>query len=71
MRAVADTNVVISGLLGEDFPANCSIWLLACSVAAEAELLISGDHHLLELGRHRGIQIVTVQEAVRILTSRG
>lgn len=38
--------------------------VIAAAVAAEADLLVSGDRHLLALGSHRGICIVTPAEAV-------
>ncbi len=36
--------------------------LLACALVAQAHYIISGDHHLLDLGEWRGIQIVTVND---------
>lgn len=36
--------------------------ILECSVAAEAELIVSGDSHLLNLGSFRGIPIQRVAE---------
>lgn len=36
--------------------------VLACAVAAQAEQIASGDHHLLELEEYRGIPIVTASE---------
>ncbi|HEV8582491.1 MAG TPA: PIN domain-containing protein [Thermoanaerobaculia bacterium] len=38
--------------------------VLACAVAARAEVIISGDRHLLNLGRFQAIQIITAAEAV-------
>lgn len=38
--------------------------VLACAVGAHADLIVSGDQHLLTLGRFRGIEILTVREAV-------
>lgn len=35
---------------------------LACALAAGAQYLVSGDHHLLDLGQWRGMQIVTVNK---------
>ncbi len=40
---------------------------LACAVAAQADLIVSGDRHLLDLGSFRGIRIVTPAEALEIL----
>ncbi len=42
--------------------------VLACAFAARAELVVSGDRHLLDLGgNYRGIRIVSPAEAVSIL----
>jgi len=32
--------------------------VLECAVAAETDYIISGDHHLLDLGEYRGIEIL-------------
>ncbi len=40
--------------------------VLACALAAQADLIVSGDKHLLNLGgNYRGIRIVTPTEAVQ------
>lgn len=36
--------------------------VVACAVASDADLVVSGDHHLLELGRAFGIEICRVEE---------
>jgi predicted nucleic acid-binding protein len=42
--------------------------VLACAIAARAELIVSGDRHLLGLGgSHRGIRIVSPAEAANLL----
>ncbi len=38
--------------------------VIAAAVAAEADLIVSGDRHLLALGMHRSIRIVTPTEAL-------
>jgi putative PIN family toxin of toxin-antitoxin system len=38
--------------------------VLACALAARAEAIISGDRHLLDLGRFQAIRIITAAEAV-------
>ena len=43
--------------------------VLAVAVAAQAELIVSGDDDLLALGSYAGIRIVTPGEAVRIVAS--
>lgn len=44
--------------------------VLACALAAKAELIVSGDHDLLALKRFREIPIVTATEAMRILSGQ-
>jgi putative PIN family toxin of toxin-antitoxin system len=41
--------------------------VLACAVSARADLVISGDPHLLKLEHYEGIPIVTPAEAVKRL----
>jgi predicted nucleic acid-binding protein len=36
--------------------------VLSCAVAAQCEVIISGDHHLLALKHYQGIRIVTAAE---------
>lgn len=44
--------------------------VLACALGAKAEIIVSGDRHLLDLEEHRGIRVVTAAEAVRIVMSK-
>lgn len=32
--------------------------VLECAVAADADYIVSGDHHLLDLGEYRGIEVL-------------
>jgi putative PIN family toxin of toxin-antitoxin system len=41
--------------------------VLACALAAQAEWIVSGDAHLLNLKRYQGMRIVDAAEAVRSL----
>jgi uncharacterized protein len=41
--------------------------VIAAAIAAQADLIVSGDKHLLDLQSHRGIRIVPPAEAVRIV----
>mgnify|MGYP006346437409 CR=1 FL=1 len=42
--------------------------VLACAVSAQADLIVSGDRHLLDLGgTYQGIRIVTPAEAVQLI----
>lgn len=44
--------------------------VLACAVAARADLIVSGDRrHLLPLGRFEGMPIVSPAEALRIISA--
>jgi uncharacterized protein len=42
--------------------------VLACALAAKAEIIVSGDRHLLDLKEHRGIRIVRVAEVVKAIS---
>ena len=48
-----------------DDPADDAV--LACAVAAKADLVVSGDPHLLKLLQYEGIPIVAPAEAVHVL----
>ncbi len=41
--------------------------VIACAVAAQADLIVTGDRHLLELGGFRGISIVKPAEALEFI----
>ncbi|MDM0019899.1 putative toxin-antitoxin system toxin component, PIN family [Variovorax saccharolyticus] len=38
--------------------------IIAAAVAGRADLIVSGDRHLLSMGSHDGVAIVTVRDAV-------
>jgi predicted nucleic acid-binding protein len=45
--------------------------VIAAAVAAHAELIVTGDRrHLLPIGTHQGIAILTAQDALTVLSSR-
>lgn len=44
--------------------------ILECAVAADAEVILSGDHHLLALGSFRGIPIQRVGEFLAAFQER-
>jgi len=39
--------------------------VLACAIAAQADLIVSGDEHLLSLKIHQNIPILTPAETLR------
>lgn len=43
--------------------------VIAAAVAAEADLLVSGDRHLLAFGRHNGFDIVTAADALERISA--
>lgn len=45
--------------------------VLECAVAAEADWIVSGDHHLLELERFEGIPIVSASQLLELLGQTG
>jgi len=42
---------------------------LECAIAADADYIISGDIHLLELKEYRGVKIVSVKEYLEIVNA--
>jgi len=44
--------------------------VLACALAAQADLIVSGDTHLLDLKTYQGIPIVRAAEALRRIGQR-
>ena len=42
---------------------------LACALEGEADYILSGDHHLLDLGAYEGIPIITASEFISICSS--
>lgn len=63
MRAVLDTNVVISALLWGGKPFS----LLEAAVAARAGLVVSGDRHPPTLAAFGTVRIVTPDRAVHLI----
>ena len=45
--------------------------VLACALAAGADLIVSGDKHLLEIKSYQNIPIITAAEAVKFLAAGG
>ncbi len=41
--------------------------VLACALAAQADLIVSGDRDLLDLGEYQGIRIVKLARAVQLM----
>lgn len=64
---VLDTNVLVNAVR-EDSSDNR---VLECALAAEADWIVSGDHHLLELERFEGIPIVSASQLLELLGQTG
>jgi len=60
-------NAEIAGAVPED-PSDEMV--LACALDGQADLIVSGDHHLLDLGTYQGIPILTVREFLDQLTAQ-
>ena len=43
--------------------------VFAACVAAKADVLVSGDRHVLTIGQHQGTRVVTPAEALRLITA--
>ncbi len=41
--------------------------IISCALEAEADYIVSGDHHLLDLGEYQGIQIIRALELLQML----
>ena len=44
---------------------------LECAIAGEADIIVSGDHHLVELGEYQGVQILTPAGFLSLLRLEG
>lgn len=42
--------------------------VLACAITAKAEIIVSGDSHLLDLKKYQGIKIITVNQVLEQYT---
>ena len=62
-EAVIVPNVPVVNVIKDDPDDNK---FLACALAAKAEYIVSGDQHLLSLGRYGSILIVTVKDFLLI-----
>ncbi len=45
--------------------------ILECALAAQADLVVTGDHHLLQLRKFQGIPIVRLVEFLRMFPAQG
>lgn len=57
-------NAGVTGVIPDD-PKDDMV--LACALDAQADFIVSGDSHLLDLGEYQGIPILTVREFVEHL----
>ena len=60
--AVVVPGVVVVDVVSDDPDDNM---IIACALEAEADVIISGDRHLLSLGSYRGIPIVRAADFLR------
>jgi putative PIN family toxin of toxin-antitoxin system len=44
--------------------------ILECALESNADVVVSGDHHLLDLGAFRGIQIVTPSAYLKTISNK-
>lgn len=58
------TPVVIPRVVADDADDD---HVVAAAVIAEADLIVSGDRHLLSLGSHQGIRVLTPADALRLI----
>jgi hypothetical protein len=42
--------------------------VLACAIEAQADLIVSGDHHLLDLGTYQDVPVLTVRQFLERLS---
>jgi uncharacterized protein len=63
----AETLTTVSGAVPAD-PDDEAV--LACALAGAADIIVSGDHHLLDLGSFRGVPIESVREFLAHLDSK-
>ncbi len=54
----------IENIIPQDPPDNV---ILACAVGGKADYIVSGNKHLLDLEKHRGVKIVTPAQFLEIL----
>jgi len=44
--------------------------VIACAVAARADVIVSGDKHLLKLREYQGMRIVTPAQALKMISGQ-
>ena len=64
MLAQAVTSAQITRVVAKDIDDDA---VLACALAAQADWIVSGDAHLLNLKHYQGMRIINAAEAVRSL----
>ncbi len=63
MKVVLDTNIFISALVTPDGSDNL---ILECAIAAGAELVVTGDRAMLELGEYEGVRLISLRDYLAI-----
>jgi putative PIN family toxin of toxin-antitoxin system len=66
-HSILVTPTEVENLIPQDSPDNL---VLACAVEGDADYLVSGNLHLLNLKQHRGIQIVTPAQFLEIINRK-
>jgi len=61
-------NIEISPIIKDDLNDN---WIISCALASESKYIITGDPHLLKLGKFRNIPILTPRQFLSMLHSPG
>ena len=59
-------NIEISPIIKDDLNDN---WIISCALASESKYIITGDPHLLKLGKFRNIPILTPRQFLSALRS--
>ena len=66
-HSILVTPTEVENLIPQDSP---DTLVLACAVEGDADYLVSGNLHLLNLKQHRGIQIVTPAQFLEIINRK-
>jgi putative PIN family toxin of toxin-antitoxin system len=68
LTELANSALIFAGSAAPDDPDDEVV--LACAIDGRADLIVTGDHHLLGLGEFRGIPIVPVRQLLERLADQ-